>query len=86
VASKVFRNKGRTCSTVGQNMLRTSRRWHSTQETRVAKCIEFIILSKFWRALPDVLRGARQVDGFDTIDLAATSLRNFDIKGLGREV
>jgi hypothetical protein len=47
-----------------------------------------IIWSKFWskfcQALPHVLRGARQVDGFDTIDLAATSLRSFDLEGFGR--
>jgi hypothetical protein len=33
-----------------------------------------------------VLHGVRQADGFDTIDLAATSLQSFDLEGLGRGV
>jgi len=45
-----------------------------------------IILSNLCQALPHVLRGARQVDCFDTIDLAATSLQSSDIEGLGRGV
>ena len=87
MVSKVLRSKDRTCSTVGPGRICSKHHAGGIQlKKRGLANVSKIILSNLCQALPHVLRGARQVDCFDTIDLAATSLRSFHLEGLGKGV